>query len=951
MLKGLLPSKLENNGGLLSLQDQKAHIYESLLAFVLLSVSFAFILPDLFFLRLSPMGGHPDTIKDPMVSWAAFMPAFREFRYELFEHGNIFWSNMRGLGLPMLGNGVQGAPLFPLNLALIWLPDHLFWSVMPVLRVILIGLGAYLLSRHIFGLSLVASLCFAFLAGFNINVLRWINHPWQNGLLAGIWYTYFCCTICLNATAKRSKLAWHWLGLVLSVFGMITNGFPESSALAALLAFALFSGFLATNWSKFKPILFKAITLILFAHIVGLSVAAVQIFALLEFIDIGQAMELREGFISGTYRPEQRLPFLLAQFSYFWLTEDALRYLNFSIGLFGTFFLVRGLCLWLKVSQRPWIGIACLLTMALYITKSFGLSSLLEWLFANTPVLAQSHFPLYFSPLFYFGAAYFVALGVESYIKSFKEPPITRIVDLCVSCIAGLVVLTLCALNINQFMGFPWFGLIEFFFNDELRHFVWFLVGSGLLVTIQFFCLFDTLKSHSIGQKLSSPILLGALLILCLLFEMSITHFERHDPLDTWALGLERDLESTFDQAAQNAPVERHELRSNDRYGDFASYGIATVDNGVSAILPYDQRKIRMDLFSTRYSGYFPLDQTRRNWSWEAMSSNLAVVHTTPRVGIDWNSRTRDDDIQAEVLNWQAEMTVPRGQPFYLEGKIMGFFQHTEDIKPWINFLGENQDFWVEANISGYQHLNSNTDRARIVTHWRIRIPNEWLEENQYRITVRLSGGDALTYADTPSTVLSLTPLLKNTNSDSEYADLSNAELLAVSPTEKFHFFYNSDALPRAYIASKCQSSMSLEDTGLFLRETNAVLEGEVTLVDTANTELNCDDYSSDFRRISITDDSGSKLDIETIQGPALVMVNDYYYPGWRAKNTMSGENLDILKANGIFRAVYLPEQRDYQLQLSYKPDWLKIVYALLLLALFIVLSVWWYLGKVERQT
>jgi hypothetical protein len=66
------------------------------------------------------------------------MPAFREWRYELLNHGNILWSNLRAFGQPMLGNGVQGAPLFPLNLLLIGLPDSLYWSLMPLLRLVLI---------------------------------------------------------------------------------------------------------------------------------------------------------------------------------------------------------------------------------------------------------------------------------------------------------------------------------------------------------------------------------------------------------------------------------------------------------------------------------------------------------------------------------------------------------------------------------------------------------------------------------------------------------------------------------------------------------------------------------------------------------------------------------------------------------------------------------------------
>ena len=136
-----------------------------------------FLLPDLVLMRATPMMGDGMTLKDPNVSWGAFMPALREFRYELLNHGNVLWSNLRATGQPLLGNTVQAAPLFPLNLALIWLPDTSYWSVMPLLRLGLIALVCFLLARRIFGLSISASLAFALVAGFNLNVIRWVNHP------------------------------------------------------------------------------------------------------------------------------------------------------------------------------------------------------------------------------------------------------------------------------------------------------------------------------------------------------------------------------------------------------------------------------------------------------------------------------------------------------------------------------------------------------------------------------------------------------------------------------------------------------------------------------------------------------------------------------------------------------------------------------------------------------
>ncbi len=942
----------QSNKGFLNSQHTSYSTIEAWLIFGFLVLSFAFIFPELFFLKLSPMGGLPSAIKDPAVSWAAFMPAFREFRLELFEHNNILWSNLRSLGLPMLGNGVQAAPLFPLNLSLLWLPDSLYWSVMPILRVILIALGAYLLSRRVFGLTLVASLCFALLTGFNINVMRWINHPHTNGLLAGIWYTYFCCTLFINHDKHRSTIFWHWLGLVVCVFGMITNGFPETSALAAIFAACFFIAFIASNWTQYKTSSVRSLSLIVLAHIVGLSCSAVQIFALLEFIDIGAAMELRKGYIGGTYWPAERIPFALSQLTPFWVNLEYLKYLNFSIGLFGGFFFVRGLCLWLKVSRRPWIGISCLLMMALYIIKSFGLVDAVETAFANIPVLAQSHFPLYFSPLFYFGAAYFIALGLESYVSVFQDSKKQQIISFIISCVGVVVILCLCAWHIHYFMHFPWFGLIEFIFRDELRHFLFFLIGVSFLVAYQFFSLFEKITSLNLYKKLLKPSYFGVAAIAFIIIEMSISYFDQHTKMDHFSLGLTKDLTSTFDQVVENSPVPRHELRSNDRNGDYSGYGIGNVDNGVSAILPPDQRKVRQGLFETTFAGYFPVDKTRRDWAWEALSANLVIVSTTPRINLDWSELSIDSTINAKVQNWQPLINMPRAQPYYLEGSVEGIFKAGNDVIPWIQFKGQHHSFWMEGNISGFEHLEKHDEKHRIITKWRIRIPDSWLKENQYQMLVRLGSKSTRSYMDTRTTTIDLTAIEPDKQMYKKYANIINASLVAASPDDSLHIFYNDKALPRAYVASQCQANINIEESVEFLRSSDDVLKGHITIEqNTRDVNLDCNNYSADFKRVPIEADRGSSLELQTVTGPAIVAVNNYNYPGWKARDALSGEELTILRSNAIFRAVYLPEARKYQVQMNYQPWWLKIVYALLLIAFLLIVCVFIGLGRTQKES
>ncbi|NNC99826.1 MAG: hypothetical protein HKN85_06570, partial [Gammaproteobacteria bacterium] len=103
------------------------------------------------------------------------------------------------------------------------------------------------------------------------------------------------------------------------------------------------------------------------------------------------------------------------------------------------------------------------------------------------------------------------------------------------------------------------------------------------------------------------------------------------------------------------------------------------------------------------------------------------------------------------------------------------------------------------------------------------------------------------------------------------------------------------------------------------------------------------------FRRVAIERDQGSKLELGSVNGPALVMVNDYNYPGWVAKDQISGEEFDISRANNLFRAIYLPAHQEYKLTLAYRPWWLNMVYALLVLAIGITIAVWRWLGTNKR--
>ena len=78
-----------------------------------------------------------------------------------------------------------------------------------------------------------------------------MNHPWQNGFLAGLAYLFFVARL-----ADASRLPWGWprfgavLGCAVAVYSIVTAGFPEASAMSALLVFLVLSPPLARGLSR-----------------------------------------------------------------------------------------------------------------------------------------------------------------------------------------------------------------------------------------------------------------------------------------------------------------------------------------------------------------------------------------------------------------------------------------------------------------------------------------------------------------------------------------------------------------------------------------------------------------------------------------------------------------------------------------------------------------------------
>ena len=154
------------------------------IAFSLVVITVLF--PDLVSLINSPMFGTNLTLQDSSVSKWVFIPDLKVLKYEVFNNYNFLWSNLKGLGMPLLGNGVQVAPMYPLTLICLLVPDPYFWNVFVIARWLILGVGSFLLAVRCFGLGKTGGLLFVLTFAFAFYELRWLNHPFLNGIAGGV---------------------------------------------------------------------------------------------------------------------------------------------------------------------------------------------------------------------------------------------------------------------------------------------------------------------------------------------------------------------------------------------------------------------------------------------------------------------------------------------------------------------------------------------------------------------------------------------------------------------------------------------------------------------------------------------------------------------------------------------------------------------------------------------
>lgn len=546
-------------------------------------------------------------LRDPVAGITAIAGGFRLARYELIHHGNLLWSPLKSFGVPLLSNDVQAAILYPLTLLFVCVPEMYFWNVFVCARIILIGMFTYMLAAHCMRLKPLAAWVFTLSFAYSLYVLRWMNHPWQNGLLAGLVYLYYVLKLLELSSQDRKKWAYATIGLLVGAYSLLTCGFPESAAMAAILISLVSIPIICCKWRKRSlsfPSFFLAFCL---SHIFAFWLASPAVFALIEGVATTGA-QYRKELGQFQYGLSMLNVQLLTRF-----TEKMpdLQDPNF-FNLIPSFLFFSGF--WRGKSRSSWnaFDVSAVLCMVFYLLKLFPIWPQFNQLVGSLPVLRQCWFVVYFMPIFLWGFSYFSARGAEQIFYE-KNPKIKMGV-----LFSFFIVMFLFVIGVTS--------------TENLAKSLVF--KSGLLFVLFVLSAFYVIfKTPSDSKKTILFCVVGILSLLELVNTQP--HIFRPFETEKYYFWEQARGKAIYDLLKENN-VSPFDVREDSAAGSFTAHGIATIDNGNPPILPYRLRRLRQKLFDagSDQEGYSPLVKQRVPYAWQTVGRNIFLLGATEFIAL-----------------------------------------------------------------------------------------------------------------------------------------------------------------------------------------------------------------------------------------------------------------------------------------------------------------------------
>jgi hypothetical protein len=573
-------------------------------AFILVVAIVFLLYPGIFLFLNSPMIAKTWTLQDMGAGLWAFVPGRSVARYELLEHGGMLWSGLRNLGAPILGNEVQAAPLFPLTLALAWLPDPYFWNALVAVRLVLMWFGAFLLATTILKLERLPAFVFAVCFVGTVEVARWINHSWQNGLTAGIWLLYFVGqAFALSALPWGRRRFFNALALAFCTYALLTCGFPEATLLAVLLGMLVFApiliAFLFEKHTANAPT--RLLLDLALGGLTGAMLASPQIFALIENISL-ETPGFRSGLGLAQFSSLGQFLTMVTRFGEAAPSGEVIQ----TLGLIPLTLALVWVAVRLMQRRFDLVDAIAVVTISFYFLKAYPVWPAFNRAIASLPIFSTSWFFIYFAPIGLFGFAILAARGAEFI---FSTESALRKVLLALG--ASLVIVAALA----------WAGSMRVQSIDA-RYFAPILLVFALFLCCTGLAIFNR-RSRSL------LILCGVGAICALLQEQALSRpnqFVAYHSRDYDPYAYDARLGRAMRAALAEKSIPAADVREASREGRYVSSGIATIDNGATAILTERAQLFRTGLFDTDWNGYLWLKAEKRKDAYRIAGRNIVMA-------------------------------------------------------------------------------------------------------------------------------------------------------------------------------------------------------------------------------------------------------------------------------------------------------------------------------------
>jgi hypothetical protein len=629
-------------------------------------------------LLLQALALHPGdwSVQDPVVGIFTFIPGIRTLRYELFHNVNLLWSNLRGAGLPLLANDIQAAPLFPLTLLLLGLPDKIYWDVFVVVRLVGIGWATFLIASRMLGFRRLGAAVFTLCFAYSLYVLRYLNHPWQNGFLAGLWYLYFIFRLqAASVLPFRSPRGGLVLALFVCVYSLLTCGFPEAAAFAATLSLLVYLPFFVSGLARRAVSIRPFLGDLALAHVMGFALASPQLFSMMEFV-ASEGDTFRAGL--GQYQIPSFQIFIgmLTRFAD-GPPRGSIIHLFHLTPLFLFFWGLGGAIARRRLNAAD---TAALLCGTFAVLKLFPVWPAFNQFIGSLPVLRHSWFIVYFFPLVLWTFAHFAAKGAEELFAMTPRSPATFPRSL-VAILAALLVWAVVAEWQRETVNY----------TRAIK-----LIGG--------FSIFLALVIYRLSSHKPTPRWVGGLLIFLIAGEI-ITARRADFGRGTELVGANINEQKMLAWGEKNNR-SRLDYRDQDQVGNGAKYGIATIDTGATAVLPRRAKALRTTLFNfvgdNAMGPYLPIDRPKFEYSWHLTSAGFSFVGPTNAIRFD--AATLSRAYVPARCHVSADLEVSRRALATPSRFTLG------DV--WIEGLGEYEKTICRAHISTIKQVSVTSDRG-----------------------------------------------------------------------------------------------------------------------------------------------------------------------------------------------------------------------------------------------